>query len=143
MNYNQFVSRVRQRAGVRSDTEARAAIEATLTNLAERLAGNEAANLAAQLPLELQPYLPGKTNSTATESFGIEEFFNRVAGKEGVDAAEASKHARAVMRTVADAVSGGELTDIGLQLPAEYGLLFYTGGDFLAEPQNWEGSSAV
>lgn len=141
MNYNEFMRTVRQRIGLQSEAEVSNVIEATLTTLSERLAGNEAANLAAQLPTELQGFLPGKPNDIATESFGVEEFLERVARKERVDEAEASKHARAVMTTVADAVSGGELTDISSQLPVEYGLLFYTGGDFLAEPQNWEGAS--
>ncbi|HEX2911847.1 MAG TPA: DUF2267 domain-containing protein [Chloroflexia bacterium] len=138
MDYNQFVKQVQARAELESPSQAVNAIQATLLTLRERLAGNEANNLASQLPSELQGFLPPKANTEETPDYGIDEFFNRVAGREGVTDEEASKHARAVMRTVAEAASGGELTDIGTQLPPEYGLLFYTGGGFLGQESNWD-----
>jgi uncharacterized protein (DUF2267 family) len=134
VDYNQFIKRVKERAGVSSEAEALKAIEATLTVLSERLAGNQPENLAAQLPAEFKPFLqsPGRA-----ESFDVETFFNRVAKRESLPSEQAAKQARSVMATLAEAVSGGEAADIMAQLPVEYSVLFIPGGDFMANQENW------
>ena len=53
MKYDEFIGQVQHRAGLGSHTEAECATRATLETLAERLAGGEAHDLAAQLPPEL------------------------------------------------------------------------------------------
>jgi uncharacterized protein (DUF2267 family) len=54
----------------------------------------------------------------------VEEFYERVAQKEGVGKEEAVGHARAVATVVQTAVTEGELDDIRSQLGATYGELF-------------------
>jgi uncharacterized protein (DUF2267 family) len=50
------------------------------------VAGNEPSNLAAQLPPEVAPYVEGEGGR---EAFSVEEFYERVAHKEGVGQDEA------------------------------------------------------
>lgn len=111
MNGERFVAEVKNLAEVDSNERAREAVRATLETLRERLAGNEPSNLATQLPPEVAP-------------FAVEEFYGRVARKEGVDEEEAVKHARAVATVLQTAVTGGELGDVRSQLGKGYGELF-------------------
>jgi len=66
--------------------------------------------------------------SGSGEPFCVEEFYDRVAQKEGVNRDWAVRHARAVATAVATAVQtavrGGEVDDVRSQLSAGYGELF-------------------
>ncbi len=121
MKGEQFIAEVRNLAEVGSNEEAQKATRATLETLKERLAGNEPSNLAAQLPPEIAPYVEGEGGQ---EAFSVEEFYGRVAQKEGVGNDEAVKHARAVATVLQTAVTGGELEDVRSQLGDEYKELF-------------------
>jgi uncharacterized protein (DUF2267 family) len=121
MKGEQFIAEVRNLAEVGSNEEAQKATRATLETLKERLAGNEPSNLAAQLPPEIAPYVEGEGGR---EAFSVEEFYGRVAQKEGVGNDEAVKHARAVATVLQTAVTGGELEDARSQLGDEYKELF-------------------
>jgi uncharacterized protein (DUF2267 family) len=121
MKGDQFISEVRNLAEVDSKEEAEKATRATLETLKERLAGNEPSNLAAQLPPEIAPYLDGEGGR---ESFSVDEFYERVAQREGVRQDEAVKHARAVATVVQTAVTGGEADDVRSQLGNDYEELF-------------------
>ncbi len=121
MKGDQFISEVRNLAEVDSKEEAEKATRATLETLKERLAGNEPSNLAAQLPPEIASYLDGEGGR---ESFSVDEFYERVAQREGVSQDEAVKHARAVATAVQTAVTGGEVDDVRSQLGKDYEELF-------------------
>ncbi|BBL81210.1 hypothetical protein RxyAA322_30640 [Rubrobacter xylanophilus] len=127
MKYEEFIAEVRRRASLGSDGEAEAASQATLRTLAERLAGGEPHDLASQLPRELAEYARYE-GEQKSDPFSLEEFYRRVAEREGVGVADASRHARVVMEVVREAVTAGELGDVRSQLPAEYGPLFGEGG---------------
>ena len=96
---------------------AEALTAATLRTLAERISGGEAADLAEQLPKELQPYLT-RADETA-ERFGVDEFVRRVADRAGIDPDSALADVGAVFATIREAVSPGELKDIASQLPED------------------------
>jgi uncharacterized protein (DUF2267 family) len=121
MKGEQFIAEVRNLAEFDSNEDAQKAIRATLETLKERLAGNEPSNLAAQLPPEIAPYVEGEGGR---EAFSVQEFYGRVAQKEGVGNDEAVKHARAVATVVQTAVTGGELEDVRSQLSDDYEELF-------------------
>ena len=121
MKGEQFIAEVRNLAELANDEEAEKATRATLETLRERLAGNEPSNLAAQLPPKVASYVEG---SGSAEPFSVDEFYDRVAQKEGVDHDEAVKHARAVATVVQTAVTGGEVDDVRSQLSDDYGELF-------------------
>ena len=121
MKGDEFIAEVRNLAELASNEEAEKATRATLETLGERLAGNEPSNLAAQLPPEVASYVGG---SGSGEPFSVDEFYDRVAQREGVNRDEAIRHARAVATVVQTAVTGGEIDDVRSQLGNEYEELF-------------------
>lgn len=124
MQFDEFVGKVQHRAKMPSSMEAVNAIRATLMTLGERLAGGESGDLAAQLPKEIGTYLlyPDKT-----ESYTLKEFLERVAELEDIDYPDAVYHARAVIETVDEAVSEGQIDHVLDQLPEEFDTLFTSG----------------
>jgi uncharacterized protein (DUF2267 family) len=116
MRYEEFISKVAERAGVSPD-EAEATTKAVLATLAERIGPKEAKDTASQLPKALQAALaPGPV----AKQFDAREFANRVAQRTGVDHAEARNRARAVFVTLHEAVSHGELEDWEAYLSPDY-----------------------
>ena len=122
MNGEQFIGEVRNLAELDTNEDAEKVIRATLETLRQRLAGNEPSNLAAQPPPEITPFVEG---DGGREAFSVQEFYERVAQKEGTtNSEEAVKHARAVATVLQTAVSGGELEDVRSQLGDDYEELF-------------------
>lgn len=122
MEGEQFIAEVRNFAELENNEDARRAIRVTLQTLKERLAGNEPSNLAAQFPPEVSGFVEG---NGVQESFSVEEFYERVAQREGgVGTDEAVRHARAVATVVQTAVTGGELEDVRSQPSDDYEKLF-------------------
>lgn len=126
MKFDDFIWKVQNKAKLASTDEALAAVRATLETLAERTAGDEAENLAAQLPEEIGRYLRGKH---IVQRFSLADFFDRVTKKEGVDKPVAVHHARAVIDVLQEAVSAGEIEDLRSQLPDEWDPLFEQGAE--------------
>jgi uncharacterized protein (DUF2267 family) len=121
MKSEQFIGEVRNFAELETNENAEKAIRVTLQTLKERLAGNEPSNLAAQLPPEVAEFVEGEGSG---EGFSVEEFYERVAQREGVGTDEAIRHARAVATVLQTAVTGGELEDVRSQLSNDYEELF-------------------
>ncbi|MCW2768139.1 MAG: hypothetical protein JWO11_4098 [Nocardioides sp.] len=125
MRHDEFIAKVAQRADV-SAGAAEALTAATLKTLAERISGGEAADLASQLPKELQPHLIAAEETA--ERFGVDEFIRRVADRAGTDPDSALKAQGAVFATIREAVSPGELDDIASQLPDDLRRLLGSNG---------------
>jgi uncharacterized protein (DUF2267 family) len=125
MRYAPFIGTVEQ-VGDLTREEAERAIEATLRTLGEHLTLGEARDLAAFLPSEVRRFLT--TMGEGAERFGLDEFYRRVAEREGVDRRTAAAHARAVFVALGVAVAPGELRDMAAQLPAEYEPLLQAAG---------------
>jgi uncharacterized protein (DUF2267 family) len=122
MKGEQFIAEVGDLAELDTNEDAEKAVRATLETLKERLAGNEPSNLAAQLPPEIAIFVEG---DGGREAFSVQEFYERVAQKEGTtNSEEAVKHARAVATVLQTAVTGGELEDVRSQLGNDYEELF-------------------
>jgi uncharacterized protein (DUF2267 family) len=126
MKHDEFIGQVQHRARLSSRGAAERATRATLETLAERLAGGEAKDLAAQLPLEIAEHLRGQWSALG-ERFSLDEFFRRVSLREGVDLSDAVFHAQAVIEVLNEAVSRGEMDDVRAQLPSEFDRLFESG----------------
>lgn len=128
--YQTFLGEVQHRARLATEGEARAACEATLTSLAERLTPGAADDLAAQLPPELAPYLRSRQRANPAPDF--DRWIGMVAEREHQDRAQATFHARAVMAVLRDAVSAGVVQNIEAQLPHDLRSLWQAGtqGDF-------------
>lgn len=127
MQLHDFLGEVQNKAKLASLDEALNATRATLTTLAERLQGDEPANLAAQLPSEIGSLLTGEKAGLG-ERFDSDEFSRRVSEKEGVGLNTGVWHARAVLDVLSQAVSAGELEDVKAQLPEDY-LRFFSGAE--------------
>ncbi len=121
MQYEEFMKHVGDRTGL-DRAGAEQAAHATLTTLAERITRGEATDLASQLPQGLKPSLQATT--AGGDPFDVIEFTRRVGEREGVSAEEAREHARAVLTTVQQAVTGGQFQDVVSQLPGDYMELF-------------------
>ena len=107
--------------GSMSEDEAESAAVSVLCLLEQRLFGEEAAHLEAQLPGKLRDLLMrcerhiGKPAS----KFGKEIFIQRVSEELGVNAIEAEQKIRAVFSAVREQVSEGEVEDVMGQLPTD------------------------
>ncbi|MFF8606281.1 DUF2267 domain-containing protein [Streptomyces sp. NPDC015346] len=123
MKYDGFLARVRERGEYTDQDEAAKVTAAVLEVLAHRITPGEAEDLASQLPGPLQEPLT-RDGDRQAEKFGIEEFYRRVAERTGARPRTAQWDASAVLTTVADAVSGGELNQVISQLPSSYAVLF-------------------
>ena len=119
MEYQEFVERVDSRITPKQTAAAELAIASTLSTLGERITGEEAGDLAAQLPEEMKgPLYDGETEDA--EEFSLDEFYERVARREDVSVEDATEHVAAVMGVLKEAVSGGEVEDVISQLPPEF-----------------------
>ncbi|MBE9005757.1 DUF2267 domain-containing protein [Fortiea sp. LEGE XX443] len=126
MKHDEFIGQVQHRAHLSYRGDAELATRATLETLAERLAGREPLNAAAQLPKGLAQYLQHQYAGAGTR-FSLDEFFQRVSLKEGAQLPDAVHHARAVIEVLQETISPGEINDIRSQLPSEYDPLFDSG----------------
>jgi uncharacterized protein (DUF2267 family) len=115
MDYTGFIHTVEEHAAIPRE-RAEQAVRATLQTLGERISGGEARDVAQQLPDELRPLL----HDGDAQAFGVEEFLERVANREGVPVPTAHRHARAVFRALGHAVPPTELADVASELPKEY-----------------------
>jgi uncharacterized protein (DUF2267 family) len=118
---DEFISRVGELTGLESSA-ARRATEAVLETLAERISGGEVEDLIARLPRELHPPLRvgSGLSSGVARKMSLDEFVQRVAEREGVSAAEARDHTRAVLTVLREAAGDDEFFDVTSQLPDEY-----------------------
>ncbi|MDP9396927.1 MAG: DUF2267 domain-containing protein [Actinomycetota bacterium] len=80
VRYDEFVKAVQDSSGINTREHAERAVRARLEVLGQRVAGGEVKDLAAQLPAELKEAMRG---SGAGESFGLGEFYRRVAQRAG------------------------------------------------------------
>jgi uncharacterized protein (DUF2267 family) len=125
MRSDEFLKNVTEVGGP-SDAESAAVVTRTvLDNLGKQLKGGEAADLAAQLPAELQEPLQ-RHGSEAPLTDDVDDFLRRLAEPlgEGIDPDTARAYAGAVLSTVDAAVSEGEIGDLRSQLPAGFAPLF-------------------
>jgi uncharacterized protein (DUF2267 family) len=120
VEYDGFISSVQARSA-RPRDESEALVHATLRVLAQRLNADEANDLRAQLPGPLQgDLIPPEPEA---QSFGSDEFVQRVARMAHLPEDEARKGMVAVLATTRDAVSPGEFDDVLAQLGEEFATL--------------------
>jgi uncharacterized protein (DUF2267 family) len=124
-NYEAFVTTVQEEARVPFEDAERIA-RVVLGVLADRIAQGEARDLAAQLPAELAPHLSGSRDAVG---FDAEEFVDRVAEAEGVDADTAERYAAAVFDAIGRTISDAEYDDLVAELSADYARLLPEGPD--------------
>lgn len=123
MRYDEFLAHVRDSSNLADTDHAEQAVQATLDVLGQRLSGGETADLAEQLPEQLQQLINSHTGDA--ESFDVDEFLHRVADREarGCSTEEAREHAHAVLSTMTESVTTEERDNFRSQLPPGYDML--------------------
>jgi uncharacterized protein (DUF2267 family) len=116
VKYDEFVNSVQQRAGI-DHAEAERTSIAVLQALCDRLTGDEARDLLAQLPYQLKTAV---IVSPSAQPISAEKFVDLVARDLGISPEEARSRIRAVFATLREAVSWGEFEDVLAQLDPEY-----------------------
>jgi len=119
MHYDEFVARLRRRAGLQSSEQASEALAAILRTFGERIQSDTARNLADQLPPELAGYLI-RPSDLPGERFDVDEFLGRVAERARLEYQEARRVTRAVLDVLVEAVAPGEIKHLWNELPREY-----------------------
>lgn len=123
MKYDEFIKHVQTLAQLDSREAAERATRATLEVIKERIVGDEAKDLASQLPKQLGEFLHGREGENG-RTFSREEFLARVSEQEQIDLAAAATHVRAVFAALQDAVSPGEFADLRANFSEDYAELF-------------------
>jgi uncharacterized protein (DUF2267 family) len=116
MKYDEFVQSVETKAKLERGEVERTTV-AVLQALCDRLTGDEAWDLLAQLPAQLKKAV---TLTQAPMPMTRDEFVDRIAEELGVSREEARDRIRAVFATLRKAVTWGELEDVILQLEPDY-----------------------
>lgn len=107
--------------GSMNEEEAERAAVSVLCVLEQRLFGEEAAHLEAQLPGKLQDLLVRceRHLGKPARKFGKDGFIQMVSEDLDVDSFEAERRIRAVFTAVRDQVTEGEIEDVVGQLPPD------------------------
>jgi uncharacterized protein (DUF2267 family) len=117
VNYNEMLRLVVGRTGL-TRRQADAAVAGTMTVLAETISAKETKDLLAQLPKSLRDRVPVSGEVITMRPI---EFVARVAELTGSSTNdEAEMQVRAVLATLTEAVTTGEMRDISEELGDEY-----------------------
>jgi uncharacterized protein (DUF2267 family) len=117
VKFEEFLARVAERAGLADRAEAERTAIAVLQELCDRITGDEAWDLLAQLPAQVKTAV---IISPSALPLSAEEFVDRVARALELPPEEARTRVRAVFGTLREAVTWGELEDVLAQLDPEY-----------------------
>jgi uncharacterized protein (DUF2267 family) len=112
---DQFIRRVAEREGVDAASAERD-VRAVFAALGHAVSPGELADAAAQLPQEFARLLP---RGPWVDGPTADEFAGRIARRTGLDGERAMRAAEAVLETLADRISGGEVEDLEARLPLE------------------------
>jgi uncharacterized protein (DUF2267 family) len=115
-----LLTRVLELGPVESPERARAAIQASLEVLGERLYDEEAKMIARELPAGIAGSLRARPHQSV---FGLAEFYDRVARREETRPGFAAEHAQIVCRTLSEMLSKPTLRRLRKHLP-EFSELF-------------------
>lgn len=118
MNFDEFTGQIQHRLELSDTGRTVRAIRATLMTLGQRIPEGNAADLAANLPMEIGWYMTGAVHEHG-QRFDWSEFVTRVSEIEGkrVDPAEAAYHARVIIDLVHSEVPPSDFRQLRDQLP--------------------------
>ncbi|MBW4424768.1 MAG: DUF2267 domain-containing protein [Nostoc desertorum CM1-VF14] len=125
MEYDEFITHVQSLTQSDSREEAERATRATLETLKERIANDEAQELAASLPQQLGDYLRGKEGDSGG-SFNLQEFIARASQKENIEPTTVAIHVRAVFTVLQNAISPELFAALHSHFSHDYEELFGT-----------------
>jgi uncharacterized protein (DUF2267 family) len=114
---DEFLRRVAEREGVDPGTAERHA-HAVFEALGRVVSEDEIDDMAAQLPSDFEP-LVAEARHRFVDMMSPDEFRRRVAARAGLDADGSRRATDAVLVTLAERISGGEVEDLIGRLPLE------------------------
>lgn len=125
MQYNEFINAVVERGGAVDRATAQTVTHTVLADLGQRLDPGEAKDLAEQLPQDLAQAVTERSASGPVAD-DADDFLRRVTDHlgDGTDPGAARIHVTAVLSTLAQAVSAGEIDNLRAQLPAGFAPFF-------------------
>ncbi|MFC4906621.1 DUF2267 domain-containing protein [Actinomadura gamaensis] len=117
MRSDEFLAEVRRRGGYADQGQAAEVARNVLGVLSERIPPADASHLAAQLPDELGEAVD-TTPDRPVQGYGLAEFYARLS------TSNPEQDAAAVLSTLSESVSGGEVNHLLSQLPSGYAVPF-------------------
>jgi uncharacterized protein (DUF2267 family) len=114
---DEFLRRMAQREAVDLSVAERHA-HAVFDALGRTVSADEIADMKAQLPKDFAPLI-GEAEGEFVRVLPAEGFLHRVAERAALDAGGARRATDAVLTTLAERISGGEVEDLIRRLPAE------------------------
>ena len=117
MKYSQMLAYVQKIGHFVSEEEAERALLAVSAVLAARISPEGAQKMASQMPKDVASVMSAVSEH---DTFALQEFFNRIAGKVGVDQAKAMHHAEVVLGVLQDAMPTEILEVVFSGLDPEY-----------------------
>lgn len=119
MQTTEFIQTIRERADYADDDQARSAAQATLTTLGRMRLKGEVDDSAAQLPREMAELLFAA--DAEPENFSAAQFVEQVREALKIESTDDATNAvRAVLSTLAQALTPGQMGELMSQLPDEY-----------------------
>ena len=122
MQFDEFITRVQEQAGLNTREESVGITKAVLETLGERLDRKVRNGLEAQLPNELKDFLLARAENP--DRYDLPEFYNRVGARADLKYHDATERTRQVFSVLRQAVPGGEIEDVLEDLPSQYRELF-------------------
>ena len=120
MNFDEFTGQAQNRLGTADTGQTLRAIRATLSTLGSRIPKENAADLAASLPIEIKWYLPGPATEHG-QRFDWPTFVDRVSEIEGCDGSDAAYHARVIVALVSEVAPRSDVEQLRDMLPGGHG----------------------
>ncbi|MFL6622076.1 MAG: DUF2267 domain-containing protein [Sulfurifustaceae bacterium] len=117
MDYQEFIRTVRSRGGFASQERAEKLTATTLETIGEIVPNADKRKLIEQLPAELRSAFE---RPTSVPAYSLDEFFNRIAAREGTTFEDARRDVLIVISVLRDAMAGREIDELWAQLPGEY-----------------------
>ncbi|WP_346289499.1 DUF2267 domain-containing protein [Sphaerothrix gracilis] len=123
MKYSEFLDKTQAASQFSSAKETENFIQAAFEVLSNRIYGNEAKDLASQLPEEIGQYLRGHEDENGTY-MELQTFYSRVAERAGLSPQAVPQKLRGLFSAIQLAVTPGQFDHLKVNLPEEYADLF-------------------
>ena len=120
MNFDEFTGQAQNRLGTADTGQTLRAIRAALSTLGSRIPEENAADLAASLPIEIKWYLTGPVTEHG-QRFDWPTFVDRVSEIEGCDGSDAAYHARVIVALVSEVAPRSDVEQLRDMLPGGHG----------------------
>jgi uncharacterized protein (DUF2267 family) len=117
LDADEFVRRMATEEGVDEQT-AREHARAVFFALSRAVTADEFHDMVSELPKEFRPLMEGAYHAPG-QILTYDEWLSRVADRAGTDVETAKRASNAVLETLAERISGGEVDDLKMQVPAE------------------------